>query len=252
MRFQGQQHQNQGASIVYWLHLSEHKDIFTEGYVGITKNRAAQRWQAYKNQTKRLNKQHVLRNAIAKHHDKLICEVVVVGESREYCESIEAKLRPSNNIGWNIAIGGMDVDTRLGGIATRTKYLLKVMQDKHESCERWWNQQMALLNKQAKTKLASERKSKRESERKEGRINRPVNKNNATGFTGVQLYKGNRYRASIGISPKVIALGYYATPEEAHAIYKKAALLKESVLDGTMSIEELKEKFKRTRKRMLW
>jgi hypothetical protein len=252
MKFQGQQHQKSGSSIVYWLHLPEHDDIFTEGYVGITKERAVRRWQSYKNQTKKLHKQYAVRRAIAKHHDKIICEVVVVAESRDYCESIEAKLRPSNNIGWNIAKGGIPVDTKLGGFATQRKYLIDLIQDKEKSCERWWNQQMVLLNKQAKAKAAEAKKIARQLQIKANRLNKEPNTNSSTKSLGVSLFKGNRYKAAIGISPKVIHLGYYKTIDDASTAYSRAVLLREDLLSGHLTMQEFREKVKPVRKYTRW
>lgn len=252
MKFQGQQHQKSGSSIVYWLHLPEHDDMFTEGYVGITKERAVRRWQSYKNQTKKLHKQYAVRNAIAKHHDEIICEVVVVAESRDYCELIEAKLRPSNNIGWNIAKGGIPVDTKLGGFATQRKYLIDSIQDKEKSCERWWNQQMVLLNKQAKAKASEAKKISRQLQIKANRLNKEPNTNSSTKSLGVSLFKGNRYRAEIGISPKVIHLGYYKTIDEASTAYSRAVLFREDLLSGRLTMQEFREKVKPVRKYTRW
>lgn len=58
--------------------------------------------------------------------------------------------------------------------------------------------------------------------------NRTVNRNNKTGLRGVGIYKDSgrnrkRFRAYIGKEGKTLHLGSYATAEEAHAAYCKAA-----------------------------
>lgn len=48
--------------------------------------------------------------------------------------------------------------------------------------------------------------------------------NNALGLKGVSLHKPNgKYKAQIQANGKKVGLGYYATPQEAHAVYAKAA-----------------------------
>jgi hypothetical protein len=48
--------------------------------------------------------------------------------------------------------------------------------------------------------------------------NQKRSKSNSSGFKGVSLYRPNgKYRASIGVNGRFLSLGYFATPEEAHA-----------------------------------
>lgn len=56
--------------------------------------------------------------------------------------------------------------------------------------------------------------------------NRPMMKTNKSGFKGVYLRKGkkeNPWRAEIQKDKKRITLGYFPTPEDAHAAYATAA-----------------------------
>lgn len=48
--------------------------------------------------------------------------------------------------------------------------------------------------------------------------NRKKNKNNTSNFKGVGIHKG-RWRARIRVGYKLLDLGYFDTPEEAHAAY---------------------------------
>jgi hypothetical protein len=79
-------------AVVYWLHLPEHTDMFKDGYVGVASD-FRKRMRSHKHRLK-----HIWANVIA--------EIVVIADSA-YCLLIEQKLRPSYNIGWNKAIGGM-------------------------------------------------------------------------------------------------------------------------------------------------
>jgi hypothetical protein len=71
------------------------------------------------------------------------------------------------------------------------------------------------------------------------RANSGLNKNNKSGFKGVHLQRrrpstpgrevrsdkmGDRWVAQINVRSKKIHLGYFDTPEEAHEVYKAAAL----------------------------
>ena len=54
--------------------------------------------------------------------------------------------------------------------------------------------------------------------------NRPINKNNKTGFKGVSFDKINkRFQSHIKISNKSIRIGYYNTPQEAYIAYCEAS-----------------------------
>jgi hypothetical protein len=44
--------------------------------------------------------------AIKKHGDRLIISTLVIGDE-PYCLDVEHKLRPAQNIGWNVAVGGL-------------------------------------------------------------------------------------------------------------------------------------------------
>lgn len=90
---------------VYWIHLPEHTDMFSQGYVGITVKTVEHRYAQHTQNTKHKTKRNTINNAINKYGDRLICEKVLEG-SVEYCRGIENKLRPLPNIGWNISIGG--------------------------------------------------------------------------------------------------------------------------------------------------
>lgn len=89
----GQFNQELGAimAVVYWVHLPEHTDIFSQGYVGATTD-LAKRTRSHKHKFKDL-------------WDKLVVDTILVAESA-YCYLIEKKLRPSRNIGWNKSQGG--------------------------------------------------------------------------------------------------------------------------------------------------
>jgi hypothetical protein len=75
--------------------------MFSQGYVGVSKNTKT-RWFRHSRYS---GNQH-LKAAIKKYGwDSLIKEVVVIGKET-YCYDLEAKIRPTKQIGWNIAEGG--------------------------------------------------------------------------------------------------------------------------------------------------
>jgi hypothetical protein len=56
-------------------------------------------------------------------------------------------------------------------------------------------------------------------------MNRRCNKNNSTGFKGVRFSKFHgKFQAQIQFCGTKKHLGYFFTPEEAHAAYKTAAI----------------------------
>lgn len=96
-------------SSVYWIRQTSHIDMFSQGYVGVS-NDFERRIRHHK--TKPQNSH--LANAINKYGwDNLVKEVVLIAEDT-YCYDIEAKLRPSDNIGWNLVVGGGKPPNALG------------------------------------------------------------------------------------------------------------------------------------------
>ncbi len=82
---------------VYWIKSDNHKDILTEGYVGITTN-PPKRFNEHKNSKRKVG------NAIRKHSINSY-EIVFEGTEEE-CLAKEIELRPIDGLGWNITKGG--------------------------------------------------------------------------------------------------------------------------------------------------
>ena len=99
-------------SFVYWIHLPDHTDMYSQGYVGVSKN-PTRRLQEHKNST---DNKHLSR-ALKKYADAAIQTILFSGDS-ESCYLYEEHLRPTPNIGWNINKGGINPPSRLGWTPT--------------------------------------------------------------------------------------------------------------------------------------
>ena len=87
---------------VYWIHTSYHKDILTEGYIGITCN-FKERLKSHKKNKKKTR----LTNAIDFYGwDNLIKELIFTNLSLEKALDLEEMYRIKPNIGWNHQKGG--------------------------------------------------------------------------------------------------------------------------------------------------
>lgn len=85
---------------IYWIHHIDHIDVFSQGYVGISNNPSERFIQHKSNTNKHLS------NAFSKYKEEEIIVDILLESSEEYCKHLEYLLRPKQNIGWNIAIGG--------------------------------------------------------------------------------------------------------------------------------------------------
>ena len=92
-------------AFVYWIHLPEHTDMFSQGYIGITSKTVTGRYKQHKARSLRGCKRH-LYNAIRKHGDSLVVDTIIEG-SFDYCKDVEFKLRPTIDIGYNHGVGGV-------------------------------------------------------------------------------------------------------------------------------------------------
>lgn len=90
---------------VYWIHLPKHTDMFTEGYIGMTRNTAKRRYYEHTSLARRTDTNIPVLNAIRKHGGNLIVETLVIC-TPDYAVWLENKLRPDKGIGWNLAAGG--------------------------------------------------------------------------------------------------------------------------------------------------
>jgi len=108
---------------VYWIHLKEHIDMSTCGYIGYTSKTAKERYLQHVNYSKSPSKKKdIIHKAILKYGDELIVETLIKG-TPEYCLWLEEKLRPTNKIGWNIVKGGGVPPSALGRKATKEQIL---------------------------------------------------------------------------------------------------------------------------------
>src|ERR1035438_7782775 len=84
---------------LYWIHLPFHESL-QEGYIGVSNN-PKRRLREHK----RSKQNPHLTRAFAKYKDNMTLTILLEG-SDNYCLEIEEKLRPTNQMGWNIVKGG--------------------------------------------------------------------------------------------------------------------------------------------------
>ena len=92
---------------VYWIRKQEHTDVFSEGYIGVTSRTAEERFKEHVDHSNsNSRKKSIIHKAIkAIGKENLVVETILIADEW-YCYDIENKLRPSELIGWNVAIGG--------------------------------------------------------------------------------------------------------------------------------------------------
>lgn len=133
-----------GVCYVYWIHLPEHTDVFTTGYVGVTSKTVEERFSKHVSDATNNNwRTYTLHNAIRKYGaENLIVSTLIIGDE-DYCYLMEAKLRPEKWTAWNVAKGGSSPPSPAGrvhkesskakGVQTRrAKYALLSAEEKSE------------------------------------------------------------------------------------------------------------------------
>lgn len=91
---------------VYWLHLKEHDDIKTQGYVGITSKTAESRFINHCKSAEKFDK-FTIHKAIRKHGaENIVVDLICITDD-EHARWIERNLRPEPFIGWNMQRGGI-------------------------------------------------------------------------------------------------------------------------------------------------
>lgn len=94
-------------AFVYWIHLKGHTDVKSQGYVGITVNSYKKRWCAHVSRLSRgIHSNRHLQNAWSKYDVSDFDFTVICNCDNDYAYWLENNLRPSGDIGWNIAPGG--------------------------------------------------------------------------------------------------------------------------------------------------
>jgi predicted GIY-YIG superfamily endonuclease len=92
---------------VYWLHLKDDTDVFTQGYVGVTTRLIEVRFKEHCSKfMNSYNPYNPLHLAFAKHgiENIVITRLCVCNEKEAY--NIEKIFRPFEYMGWNSAQGG--------------------------------------------------------------------------------------------------------------------------------------------------
>lgn len=86
---------------LYWIHLPEHTDPETQGYIGITCD-IKRRIREHKNPNSRSR----VSKAIRKYGSRIVIDVLMKGLSKNNAITLEEQYRPSKMCGWNITEGG--------------------------------------------------------------------------------------------------------------------------------------------------
>lgn len=93
------------TTFLYWIHLPEHTNPKTQGYIGVTNN-CKRRWNTHKRlANQKISKTPHLANAIM-HYPNLMYTILFQGTA-EGCYQLEEYFRPTPDIGWNVKQGGI-------------------------------------------------------------------------------------------------------------------------------------------------
>lgn len=92
-------------TFLYWIHLPEHTNPKTQGYIGVTNN-CKRRWNTHKRQARqKTSKTPHLANAINIYQN--LTYTVLFQGPEEGCYQLEEYFRPVPDIGWNVKQGGI-------------------------------------------------------------------------------------------------------------------------------------------------
>ena len=204
-----------GMCYVYWIHLLEHKDIWTQGYVGATRTSVKERWSAHNAWCKQpLTIGNERLHAALNSNESLVYEVVYIGTSYDECLLLEQQYRPERYIGWNKAKGGGQLDGWFSGELAKIKAIERWQSDPNTATI-WWDTEIALLNK-IEAKRKADAYLPHAAERK-------LHERNSSGHTGCSYYKPTqKWRAQICIDRHNKLIGYYDTLEQAINAYARA------------------------------
>jgi len=97
---------------LYWIRYPDQSNPETEGYIGITSD-FSKRIQTHSKYTKYAH----IKNRI---NSGAIASILHENLTKEQAESLEAKYRPEENIGWNLAKGGNIPPSRVGKVSPNT------------------------------------------------------------------------------------------------------------------------------------
>jgi hypothetical protein len=204
-----------GLCYVYWIHLPEHTNITTQGYVGATKANIKERWSAHKRWVKQPLTQGSERLYAALNSDnELIYEVVFTTYNYQECLDLEAMYRPERHIGWNKARGGGQLDGWFSGELAKIR-AIKRWQEDPDTPNKWWDAELNLLHK-IEAKRIADAFVPHSAERQ-------LSASNSSGVTGCSFFKPlQKWRAQICVKRKNRLLGYYDTLEQAAKAYADA------------------------------
>ena len=114
-------HNTEKVAAVYWLHLKEHTDVFTQGYVGVTTRLIDIRFKEhcfkFNNSYNQYNPLHL---AFSQYGiDSIVVTRLCVCPVKQAYE-IEKLFRPFEYMGWNTSEGGK-ISRRAAEIITRKR-----------------------------------------------------------------------------------------------------------------------------------
>lgn len=98
---------NEKTAVLYWLHLKDHTDVFTQGYVGVTTRLIDIRFKEHcKKFTNSFNQYNPLHLAFAQHGIENIIKTRLCVCSADEAYKLETIFRPFEYMGWNTVQGG--------------------------------------------------------------------------------------------------------------------------------------------------
>jgi hypothetical protein len=100
-------HNPEKVAVLYWLHLKEHTDVFTQGYVGVTTRLIEVRFKEHCSKfNNSYNPYNPLHLAFAQHGLENIIKTRLCVCSSDEAYELEKIFRPFEYMGWNTVEGG--------------------------------------------------------------------------------------------------------------------------------------------------
>lgn len=97
---------NYKETAVYWIHLPEHTDYYTQGYIGVSKKPITRMKKHISDCINGIHYNPHLLHAVNKYKQELLLQEIIFFGEEDFCYEFERVLRPSQSVGWNIAPGG--------------------------------------------------------------------------------------------------------------------------------------------------